>query len=103
MLSTSAQQPSPSPQPTPPKTQPAANRQRPTPNDEDVVRITTNLVQIDAVVTDKSGKPVTDLRPEEIRILEDGRAQTVTNFSYIVADSSSSTSPAKRAAATDKS
>jgi len=104
MLSTSAQQPSPSPQPTPPKTtQPAANQQRPAPNDEDVVRITTNLVQIDAVVTDKSGKPVTDLRSDEIRILEDGRAQTVTNFSYIVADSSSSTSPARRVATADKS
>ena len=103
MLSTSAQQPSPSPQPTPPKaTPPAAAQQRPAPGDEDVVRITTNLVQVDAVVTDKNGKPVTDLRPEEIRISEDGRPQTVTNFSYIVADSSSSISPAKRAAVTDK-
>src|SRR6266480_323625 len=103
MASTSAQQPSPAPQPTPPKTTPpAAGQQRPAPGDEDVVRITTNLVQIDAVVTDKNGKPVKDLRPEEVRISEDGRPQTVTNFSYIVADSSSSISPATRAAVTDK-
>ena len=37
------------------------------PSDGDVVRITTNLVQIDAVITDKSGKLITDLKPEEFR------------------------------------
>ncbi|HEY0323236.1 MAG TPA: VWA domain-containing protein [Pyrinomonadaceae bacterium] len=52
-------------------------------SDEDVVRITTNLVQVDAVVTDKSGRQVTDLKPEEFEITEDGRAQTITNFSYV--------------------
>jgi VWFA-related protein len=62
------------------QTQPAAQQQQ---EDEDVVRITTNLVQVDAVVTDKSGNQVTDLKPEEFEITEDGRPQTVTNFSYI--------------------
>jgi VWFA-related protein len=99
--STSAQQPSPSPQPKPPSPPPTVVPQRPT-VDEDVVRITTNLVQVDAVVTDKSGKAITDLRPEEIRIFEDGRAQTVTNFSYVIADSSNSSSPPRPAAVTDK-
>jgi VWFA-related protein len=51
-------------------------------SDEDVVRITTNLVQVDAVVTDKSGKTVTDLRPEDFEIYEDNRPQKITNFSY---------------------
>lgn len=50
--------------------------------DADVVKITTNLVQVDAVVTDKDGKVVTDLKPEEVEILEDGRKQKITNFSY---------------------
>ncbi|MCU1268686.1 MAG: hypothetical protein JWM21_5004 [Acidobacteria bacterium] len=86
-LTVSAQQPSPSPRPGPTNTPTPAPPQRPAPADEDVVRITTNLVQIDAVVTDKSGKPITDLRADEIRISEDGRAQTVTNFSYVIADS----------------
>jgi VWFA-related protein len=52
-------------------------------DDEEVVRITTNLVQVDAVVTDKNGKLVTDLRPEEVEILEDGRPQKITNFSFV--------------------
>jgi VWFA-related protein len=47
------------------------------------VRITTNLVQVDAVVVDGNGKPVTDLRPDEVRIYEDGRPRKITNFSYI--------------------
>jgi len=49
---------------------------------EDIVRITTNLVQIDAVVT-KDNKPVTDLKAGDFEILEDGIAQPITNFSFI--------------------
>lgn len=51
--------------------------------DEDVVRITTNLVQVDAVVTDSAGRQVTDLKPEDFEITEDGKAQPITNFSYV--------------------
>jgi len=64
---------------------------------EDVVRITTNLVQVDAVVTDKNGKPVTDLGPDEVRIFEDGHAQKITNFSFILAQSSPTPLTAKAA------
>ncbi|HEY0323891.1 MAG TPA: VWA domain-containing protein [Pyrinomonadaceae bacterium] len=56
------------------------SRQR---EDDDVVRITTNLVQVDAMVTDSNGKPVTDLKPEEVQIYEDGRLRKITNFSYL--------------------
>ena len=52
-------------------------------DDEDVVRITTNLIQVDAVVTDKNGQPVTDLRADEFEIQENGEKQTITNFSYV--------------------
>lgn len=55
------------------------------PESDEVVRITTNLVQVDAVVTE-NGKVVTDLKPEEVKILEDGRSQKITNFSYNVTD-----------------
>ena len=54
----------------------------PDPADE-VVRITTNLVQVDAVVTDKDGRVVTDLRAEDFEVLEDGRPQQITNLSFI--------------------
>jgi VWFA-related protein len=62
--------------------------QKPTPTrmpetDEDVVKISTTLVQVDVTVTDKSGKVVTDLKPEEIEIYENGEKQNITNFSFI--------------------
>ncbi|CAN5807349.1 hypothetical protein BH20ACI3_BH20ACI3_17850 [soil metagenome] len=59
---------------------------------DEVVRVTTNLVQVDVVVTDKDGKQVTDLRPEELEILEDNRKQPITNFSYIASGSNRFTS-----------
>ncbi|MFN0140929.1 MAG: VWA domain-containing protein [Pyrinomonadaceae bacterium] len=55
---------------------------QPTPPD-DVVRITTNLIQVDVIVTDSKGKVVTDLKPEEIEIFENGERQKITNFSFI--------------------
>src|ERR1043165_5174989 len=63
-----------------PATQPAST---PAPAEEDVVRVDANLVQLDAVVTDDAGRQVTDLRAEEFEILEDGRPQQITNFSYV--------------------
>jgi hypothetical protein len=42
------------------------------------VRITTNLVQVDAVVTDRNGNLVSDLKPDEVRIFEDDKQQKVT-------------------------
>ena len=79
--------------PTSSGTQPADSKAREAspqdsvkPSDDDVVRITTNLVQVDPVITDSKGKPVTDLRPDEIQILEDGKPQPITNFSYNALD-----------------
>jgi VWFA-related protein len=78
-----SQQPQPSPTPAPQSQQTTPQKAE----DVDVVRITTNLVQVDAVVTDKNGKVVTDLKPNEVEIYEDGHKQKITNFSYNVAES----------------
>src|SRR6185436_16111083 len=64
--------------PPPPRQQPQK------PDDADVVKITTNLVPVDAVTTDKDVKPVTDLRAAEVQILEDGKPQKITHFAYNV-------------------
>jgi VWFA-related protein len=63
-----------------------------------VVRITTNLVQVDVVVN-RDGKQVTDLKPEDFELFEDGRPQQITNFSYISnvpGTASSNASPAPK-------
>src|SRR5688500_4642041 len=46
----------------------------------DVVRVDTQLVSVPAVVTDSSGRPVSGLRAENFRLIEDGQLQTITNF-----------------------
>lgn len=51
--------------------------------DNDVVKISTNLIQIDVSVTDAKGKAITDLKADEIEIYENGEKQSITNFSFI--------------------
>jgi len=64
------------------QTTPAPTPQKPKDDQDEVVKITTNLVQVDAVVT-KDGKPVTDLTPDDFEIYEDGKKQAITSFAYI--------------------
>ncbi len=56
---------------------------RPTPIEDDVVKISTSLIQLDVSVTDGKGKVLTDIKPDEIEIFEDGRKQKITNFSFV--------------------
>src|SRR5580698_3871423 len=64
-----------------------------------VIRIDVNLVQVDAVVTDSRGKRVTDLPSSAFEILQDGKPQTITNFSYVsTKPETAGTAPARLAA-----
>jgi VWFA-related protein len=91
----------PTPSPTPSTTTPAATQQPAQPPQkleaDEVVRITTNLVQVDAVITDKNGKVVTDLKPDEVQIFEDGHQQKITHFSYNVTETVAAERPTKPA------
>ena len=49
---------------------------------DEVVKITTNLVQVDVVVT-KDGKPVPNLTANDFEIFEDGHKQAITSFAFI--------------------
>lgn len=64
------------------KPPPSPQPQKPGDDDGDVVKITTNLVQVDAVVT-KDGKLVKDLTADDFEIYEDGRKQAISSFAYI--------------------
>ena len=48
--------------------------------DDDVVRVKSNLVNIDVIVKDKKGKYVSDLKAEDFRITENGVAQKIEFF-----------------------
>jgi VWFA-related protein len=59
--------------------EPASNADRP----DDVVELGVELVQFDAVVTDKRGNRVTGLARDDFEVYEDGVRQEITNLSYV--------------------
>src|ERR1041384_6020230 len=71
------------------QTGPTAQQQAQPPNeqDEDIVRITTQLVQVDAVVTDKNDQIIPDLKLEDFKIYENGKRQDLQFMEYVSADS----------------
>src|SRR5690349_7527903 len=48
-----------------------------------LVRVDVNLRQVDLTVTDAKGHHISDLEPTDFQVLEDGKAQQITNFSWI--------------------
>lgn len=69
--------------------------------EDPVIRVTSNLVQLDVVVTDNRDRLVTDLKKEDFEVLQDGKPQPVTNFSFV--DMSAPLSPAPTGVRTGKS
>ncbi|MDQ3488655.1 MAG: hypothetical protein M3468_13130, partial [Acidobacteriota bacterium] len=76
-----AQQPQSQQPPPPPPTPPAGqDPQRPT------FKAGINFVSVDVIVSDKSGNPILDLKPEEFSVSEDGKAQKIEQFSIVKID-----------------
>ncbi len=48
-----------------------------------VIRINVDLVQVDAIVVDSEDRKVADLQAEDFNILQDGKPQKITHFSYV--------------------
>lgn len=48
--------------------------------DEDVIRVKSNLVNIDVIVKDKKGKYIADLKAEDFTVVENGVAQKIEFF-----------------------
>ncbi|HEX8142644.1 MAG TPA: VWA domain-containing protein [Pyrinomonadaceae bacterium] len=55
--------------------------------DEDVLRISTDLVQTDVMVFDKQGRFIDDLKPEQFELKVDGKPQAISFFERITAGS----------------
>jgi VWFA-related protein len=95
--------------PAPPKTT------APPDQDEEVLRITTELVQVDAVVMDKNDQPVTDLKMSDFDVYDNGKKQDLQFMEFVSVNSgrrtegslagtgSSSASVSSRAAGVDTS
>ena len=49
-------------------------------------RTGTNVIRVDATVTDRNGTPLTTLTADDFEIQEDGKPQAITSFKFISAD-----------------
>lgn len=61
--------------------------------DGEVVKISTNLIRVDVTVTDGKGKPVTDLRRDEIEIFENGEKQKITGLTFVAGSKTPAAKP----------
>jgi VWFA-related protein len=48
-----------------------------------IIRVDVDLRQVDLIVTDAKGNHVSDLQAADFQLLEDGKAQPITNFSWV--------------------
>lgn len=54
-------------------------------DDDDVIRVDTQIIDIPVVVTDKDGKPVLNLKKNNFVVYEDGKLQEIADFSATAA------------------
>jgi VWFA-related protein len=52
-------------------------------SDDTPIRISTELIQLDVVVTDKNGKVVTGLTKDDFELSESGKKQTISFFEFV--------------------
>ncbi|MCA1815910.1 MAG: VWA domain-containing protein, partial [Acidobacteria bacterium] len=67
-------------------TQQQQQTQPPAAGDEEVLRITTQLVQVDAVVTDKNDRVIPDLKLSDFEVTENGKKQDVQFVEFVSGD-----------------
>jgi VWFA-related protein len=62
-------------------------------DDDDVIKVTSNLVSLDVIVKDKKGKAITDLKPEDFTVVENGVPQKIQFFDSTLTSSNESAQP----------
>src|ERR1041385_3620003 len=70
-------------------------------DDQDVVKVTSNLVSLDVIVKDKKGRPVTDLKAEDFTVIENGVPQKITFFDSTLTTATDVTQPTDAAGSTE--
>jgi VWFA-related protein len=62
-------------------------------DDDDVIKVTSNLVSLDVIVKDKKGKAITDLRAEDFKVSENGVPQKIEFFDATLTSGSEAVQP----------
>ncbi|MDQ3584910.1 MAG: VWA domain-containing protein, partial [Acidobacteriota bacterium] len=63
-----------------------APQRTPPPTDDEVIRISAELVQVDAVVTDKNDRIIDDLKLEDFEVYESGKKQELKFMEFVSVD-----------------
>ncbi len=79
----------------------ASGAQAPIPNTGFTLRRTTRLVEVAVVATDKHGHPITDLKPGDLELYDNGREQAVKDFAQAGAGVERAPAAAQRAEAAE--
>lgn len=69
-----------------PGTPPPAAQQPPPPDQQPIFRTGINFVRVDAIVTDRQGNPIPDLKQTDFEVFEDGKPQTIETFRFVKTD-----------------
>jgi VWFA-related protein len=48
--------------------------------EDDIIKVDSSLVVLNATITDSNGKPVRNLKQSQFKILEEGKEQTISFF-----------------------
>src|SRR5437773_6216797 len=72
-------------------------------DEDDVIKVTSNLVNLDVIVKDKKGRAITDLKPEDFTVYENGVLQKIEFFdSTLTSGNAASQVPAAAVSANPK-
>src|SRR5882672_7458334 len=74
--------------------------QKPEPVPDDIIRVTTQLVQTDVVVTDKNDQILTDLKLEDFELYDQGKKQEIKFMEFVGVGSPGRTEGNRTSAAT---
>ena len=73
----------------------------PAPASQPVFRAGVDVVRLDVRATDASGKPIPDLRPDEVEVIDDGARQPIVLFQHIAASGRTYSEAAQRTIASE--
>src|SRR6266568_5069405 len=62
-------------------------------DDDNVIKVTSNLVSLDVIVKDKKGKAITDLKREDFTVSENGVPQKIEFFDSTLTSSNEAAQP----------
>src|SRR3989442_10465471 len=70
-------------------------------DDDDVIKVTSNLVSLDVIVKDKKGKAITDLKSEDFTVFENGLPQKIEFFDSTLTAAGETAKPATDTVSTE--